>query len=253
MTPRAKACQAINACQLIARAKRSDPVDVARQHFADDRDLRAPDRDEGAVAPAQTSVAGWAAELAAIMVQDIADNLLPQSALAQLRATSGLCVHRRRVSRACRHIAPTPSGGFVAEAGRIPVGALILGRIDSETEKGRRDHRADPKELLTGSPLNVEMSLRTLLAQDIGLMIDGILLGNAADHGHATGRIAQRRHAADRHRRRRRNALLGDIKKLLAAIAPAIQPVLIVNSTQAASVLAPTSAVIVRRISPPTP
>jgi hypothetical protein len=32
------------------------------------------------------------------------------------------------------------------------------------------------------------------------------------------------------------NALLGDIKKLVAAIAPAIRPVIIVNSVQAASI-----------------
>ena len=86
MTPRAKACQAtLNACQLIARAKRSDPVDVARQHFADDRDLRHLIELRAAVAPAQTGVAGWASELAAVTVADIADNLLPQSALVQLR------------------------------------------------------------------------------------------------------------------------------------------------------------------------
>jgi hypothetical protein len=38
------------------------------------------------VTPAQTSVAAWAAELAAVTVAHVADNLLPQSALAQLRS-----------------------------------------------------------------------------------------------------------------------------------------------------------------------
>ena len=36
------------------------------------------------------------------------------------------------------------------------------------------------RELANGAPINVELSLRTLLAQDIGLMVDGILLGNTA-------------------------------------------------------------------------
>ena len=43
-----------------------------------------------------------------------------------------------------------------------------------------------------------------MLAQDLGLAVDGILLGNAGV-----------------------NALLGDVKKLLDVIAPAIRPVLI--------------------------
>jgi hypothetical protein len=39
--------------------------------------------------PAMTSVAGWAAELTATVVQDIADNMLPASAFSQL-STLGL-------------------------------------------------------------------------------------------------------------------------------------------------------------------
>ena len=92
------------------------PVDVARQHFANDRDLRHHLIElKGAVTPAQSTVATWATELAAVTVADIADNLLPQSALAQLR-NYGLAYSfvDGSVARTPTHT-PTPSGGFVAK------------------------------------------------------------------------------------------------------------------------------------------
>src|SRR4029450_2243398 len=155
------------------------PGDVARQHFADDRDLARLIEIRAAVTPAMTGVAGWAAALAAVVVQDVADNLLPASALAQLRSM-GLAYSfiDGAVARVPVH-APTPSGGFVLEAGAIPVGALILTALNLKPKKAA-SITAITKELANGSPLNVELSLRTLLAQDLGLMIDGILLGNAA-------------------------------------------------------------------------
>jgi hypothetical protein len=77
------------ACTLIAlKAKRSREA-IATQHFAADRDLARLIELKAAVTPAMTGVAGWASELAAVVVVDIATNLLPASALAQLRAASG--------------------------------------------------------------------------------------------------------------------------------------------------------------------
>lgn len=74
-----------------------------------------------------TTATGWAAELAAVVVVDIATNLLPASTLAQLRAASGqdYAFIDGAVARVPVHT-PTPSGGFVAEGGVIPVGALII-------------------------------------------------------------------------------------------------------------------------------
>lgn len=82
---------------------------------------------KAAVTPAMTTATGWAAELAAVVVVDIATNLLPASTLAQLRAASGqdYAFIDGAVARVPVHT-PTPSGGFVAEGGVIPVGALII-------------------------------------------------------------------------------------------------------------------------------
>lgn len=48
-----------------------------KQHFAADRDLSHLIELKGAVSPAMTGVAGWASELAATVVVDVATNLLP--------------------------------------------------------------------------------------------------------------------------------------------------------------------------------
>jgi len=140
-------------CQLIARAERCDPVDVARQHFANDRDLRHHLIElKGAVTPAQSTVATWATELAAVTVADIADNLLPQSALAQLR-NYGLAYSfvDGSVARTPTHT-PTPSGGFVAEAGSIPVGAMIFGSLTLKPKKAAAI-TALTRGLANGSPM----------------------------------------------------------------------------------------------------
>jgi HK97 family phage major capsid protein len=134
------------------------------------------------VTPAQTTVATWAAELAAVVVVDIVTNLLPASALAQLRAASGqdYAFIDGAVARVPVHT-PTPSGGFVAEGGAIPVGALIIAALGLKPKKAG-SITAITKELAAGSPLNVERSLRTLLALDLGLAIDAVLLSTPWPH-----------------------------------------------------------------------
>jgi hypothetical protein len=55
------------ACKLIAHREKRQPVDVCRQHFAADRDLAHLIELKAAVTPGQTTVATWAAELAAVV------------------------------------------------------------------------------------------------------------------------------------------------------------------------------------------
>jgi hypothetical protein len=77
------------ASQMIARAEKRTPIAVARQFWGDDVQLRS------AVAPAQTTVAGWAAELFATVTTEITDRLLPASVFGQLRARAGAELQRR--------------------------------------------------------------------------------------------------------------------------------------------------------------
>lgn len=75
-----------------------------------------------------------------------------------------------------------------------------------------------------------------MLAQELGLAIDNVLRSNAAATSAAPAGLVERRHAADPTAGGGTNALLGDIRKLFASIAPALRPVLITNSVQAASI-----------------
>jgi hypothetical protein len=63
------------------------------------------------------------------------------------------------------------AGAFILEANPIPVGALLLSSFMLKPKKAA-GIVAVTRELLAGSPMIIELSLRTLLAQDIGLLID---------------------------------------------------------------------------------
>jgi hypothetical protein len=104
---------------------------------------------------------------------------------------------------------------------------------------------AATRELLDGASANVETTLRTLLGEDVGLMIDTILLGSAGATPGAPAGLFAGVTPLTATAGGGVNALLGDTKKLLAAIAPAMRPVLLMNTTQAATLgmLAPASAV----------
>lgn len=67
-------------------------------------------------------------------------------------------------------------------------------------------------------------------------MIDGILLGNAAASSAQPASLLNGLTPLTATADGGINALLGDIKALMAAIAPAIRPVLIASSVQAASI-----------------
>lgn len=138
---------------------------MAKQHFAADRDLTHLIELKAAVTPAMTTVAGWASELSAVSVADVAPSLLPASALAQLRAASGqdYAFVGGSVVRVPTHT-PVASGGFVSEGSVIPVGALIIAAFGLKLKKAA-SITAITKELAAGSLLNVELSPRTLLAR----------------------------------------------------------------------------------------
>ena len=224
------------ACHLLAKTARSDPERIARQHFAADRDLAHLIQLKAGVSPAMTEVTTWAAELVGTVVADIATNLLPASALTQLRAASGqpYAFVEGGVVKVPIH-SPIASGAFVAEGNAIPLGALILSATTLPPKKAA-SIIAVTKELLAGSPLNVEISLQTLLAQDLGLMIDGVLLSNAAATAAAPAGLLAGVTPLTPTAGGGSGAMLGDVKKLLAAVAPALKPVMIVSSGQAATI-----------------
>ena len=100
-----------------------------------------------------------------------------------------------------------------------------------------------------GSPLDVEATLRTILSESIGLMIDGGPARQRRSHERRARRVCSTGSHRSRHRAATpaAAALAADLKALIGAIAPALRPVLIMNPVQAASLglLAPVSSLTV--------
>lgn len=223
------------ACAVLGRVEKRSLDDIVRLHFGDDRELAQVVK--AAVDPAQTGVAGWASEIVGVIVADVAERLLPESVFAQLRAR-GVEYNflEGGLVRAPTHAA-APSGAFVSEGSPIPAAQFVLGSITLRPKKAAV-LCALTKELLAGSPLNVETSLRTIMAEDLGLMIDGILLGSGAATAAAPAGLLAGLSTLTPTTGGGMNALLGDIKLLLAAIAPALRPVILANAPQGASIAA---------------
>jgi hypothetical protein len=228
-------CGRAAACWLIGLAEKRSPLDVCRQHFGGDYELNQW-MTRAASSPASTTTSGFGAELAQVVVADIADNLLPASVLVQLR-NMGLAYEFVGGASVVRvpFYGAAPSGSFTTEGAPIAVPAMVFSSISLRTKKCA-SIIAITRELLQGGPANVETSLRELLAADIGLAVDSILLGNGAattaqPQGLLFGLTTLGATAGGG-----AVALLGDLKKLLDAIAPSVRPTLIVSSTQAASI-----------------
>lgn len=220
------------ACKLIASAYKQSPIAVARQFWGDDIELKS------AVAPAQTTVAGWAAELLAVVTSELSDRLLPETVFAQLRQLGLALTFSGDDIPKIPNILPVASGAWVAEGAPLGLGALVVTATTLPVKKCA-SLIAATRELLRGVPGNIEAALQTVLTEDLLLLVDATLLdalpGNAARpagllNGIAgltpaavgTGNTADRRAA--------------DLGALINAIAPALRPVLIVANPQAMAI-----------------
>jgi hypothetical protein len=224
-------CARLAACHALGAINHDGWAVVARRHFSDDALLM-----KAASSPAMSGVPGWAQELVAPLVQDVAASLLGETALSQLRRLAGLSYEfgEGGIVRVPSH-QPVPSGGFAAEGDPIPVAQLVLsaatlGPLKAAALIGMTD------ELLAASPLNLEQTFRAVLAEDLGLSIDSVLLGSAVATAAApAGLLAGATVVAPG------ASLAEDVAALIDAVAPAFRPVLIASAGTAAavSVLAP--------------
>ena len=221
------------AAELFARVSNCDASDIAAQKWPRDHQLRA------AVAPARTDTAGWAAELVATVIEDVSSTLLGASAFAQLRALSGASYDLvdGAAVRAPMHQS-VASGGFVGEGAPIGVGALLIGAVNLQTKKAA-SITAVTREVLKGSAANVETSLQRMLAEDLSLAVDQVLLDAVAADAvrpaglrynvagltpSATGSLSEK--------------VAADVSALVGAIMPASKPVVIAAGAQAVTVAA---------------
>jgi len=215
----------------------------ARTAFTGDRDLDRLSEFRSAVTPAMTSVPTWAAELATTVTGDLADRLIPESVFSQLRGLgTGYTIAGGALIRVPTW-SPTTTGGFIAEGAPIPVSKFSFGSLTLGPKKAA-NIVALSDELAMGSPLDVEATLRTILSEALQLMIDGVLLGSTAVTTAAPAGLLNGVTPLTASAGGGSAALMGDIKQLANAIAPALKPVLIMNPTQAAALglLAPVSS-----------
>ena len=202
---------------------------------------------KAAVNPATTTVATWAAELAQTVTVDIADRLLPESVFVQLRGRgTEYTIAGGSIIRAPTW-SPTATGKFIDQGAPIPVSKFTFGSLSLGPKKAANIVVVSD-EMVSGSPVDVEATLRTILSESIGLMIDAVLLGSgaattAAPAGLLNGVTPITASAATP----AASAMAADLKALIGAIAPALRPVLIMDPVQAASLglLAPISSLTV--------
>lgn len=223
----------IAACQLLSRSEKCRPAEVAAQYWPHDWQLKS------AVAPARTDTAGWAAELLATVIADINSSLLGPSVFSQLRELSGVSYDMvdGHMVKAPSHLS-VASGGFFGEGQPITVGSLLISAISLPTKKAA-SITAITREVLKGSAANVERSLQAILAEDLSLAVDAILLDAvAADAirpaGLRNGVVGLTPAAAGTPTEK----ATADIGALVGAIMPTANPLLIVAGRQGVSVAA---------------
>lgn len=218
------------ACKLIGRIENKSAAQIAAERWPYDTVLRS------AVAPAMTGVAGWAAEVLGVVITDIADRMLGASVFSQLRAMGLSLDYLTGAITKVPTVAPVASGAFIGEGAPIGVGALLVVN-QSLPPKKCASILAITRELLKGSSANVEASVQSIMAEDLSLMVDGILLdATAADAIRPAGLRAGISGLTPSASGTPTEKMMADVKALLGAIAPALRPVLITGTTAGSSI-----------------
>lgn len=134
-----------------------------------------------ATAPALTTVTGWAAELAQLVVTDMMPTLIPDAVFTKLSAR-GLSLNFGRAAKIViptRSRTPTLAGSFVGEGQPIPVrqGAFTSSTL---TPKKMAVITTFSREIDEHSIPAIEGVLRQAVQEDTGVAIDTVLLDAVA-------------------------------------------------------------------------
>ena len=207
---------------------------------------------KGAVTPAMTTVAGWAAELVQQIVADLMPTLLPSAVYPTLSAMGLKLTFGRngRIIIPTRNVTPSIAGSFVGEGQPIPVRMAGFG---SQTliPKKMAVITTWTREMDEHSVPAIEGLLRNAIQEDTAISIDTILLdANAATAIRPAGLrsgvagltptpIAGGAFAA----------LVGDLKNLTSAILTATNG----NIRNMVYIMNPAQALSIGFIQPPNP
>jgi hypothetical protein len=236
----------VMACHVLGRHKSRGPEAIADEIYRNDaavmRALAAPGAiGKAAVAPAQTTVSGWAAELVAAGVLDLDFLQLPapNSVYTKLSQRPGALrvdlSGRGSIKVPSRAPSPTLSAPFIAEGAPIPVRQLAFAAASIAPRKAAVISQFT-EELLKRSTPNIERLIRVIMAFDTAVAIDGVLLGSTAASAIQPAGILAGVSATPATAGGGLAAFAGDVRALALAIeasGPLLDPVLLMSSTSA--------------------
>lgn len=167
------------AINLMAHIKKQSPIDVARAMYGDDEATMWLIR--GPVAPAKTTVPGWAQELVTTGVVEFL-NLLPRDSIYAPLAAKGTKFtfgRNGQIRIPARTATPQISGAFIGEGDPIPVKRLGLTSV-LLTPKKMGVISTFTREMANHSTPAIEGIIRDAMGEDTSVAIDAILLDNQA-------------------------------------------------------------------------
>jgi HK97 family phage major capsid protein/HK97 family phage prohead protease len=138
-------------------------------------------RQRAATAPATTTTAGWAAELA-VTGQGAWFNAIMAGSIFQPVAARGMSVTLGRyaqISMPTRQATPTIAGSFVAEGAPIPVRQAAFTAVTLGLKK-MAVITSYTREIAEHSTPEIETILRQLIMDDTGVAVDTVFIDNVA-------------------------------------------------------------------------
>lgn len=206
----------------VAEMLHQQPLDVMERLYGDDQALGMVIK--AAVAPATTTVAGWAAELVNTAMTDFLDTLRQESVYPALAAAGGgrLTFGPNAGAIKIPSRSPTPSigGSFIGEGAAIPVRRLALTSTTLAPYK-MGVITTFTREMAKYSMVALEPMLRQEIIYDTAVTIDGTLLGTGAGDATTPKGLLNGVTALTATAGGGNAAFLGDMRKLLSPFATA--------------------------------
>lgn len=201
----------------IASHAHQDPLEVMERIYGQDESVAMIVK--AAVAPATTTVTGWAAELVNTAMSDFLETLRPESVYPALAEAGGgrltFGPNSGAIKVPARASTPSIGGSFVAEGGAIPVRRLALTSV-TLTPKKMGVITTFTREMAKYSIVALEAMLRQEIVFDTAITLDGVLLGTGAGDATSPAGLLNGVSALTATADGGYAAILGDIKKLRA-------------------------------------
>lgn len=220
----------------VALHTNKDPMEVMERLYG--RDETTETIVKAAVAPAMTTVSGWAAELVNTEMQGFIESLRPVSVYPQLAEAGGgrltFGPNSGAIKVPARSATPSIGGSFIGEGAPIPVRRLALTSV-TLTPRKMGVITTFTREMARYSSIQLEAMLKTEIENDTAITLDGVMLGAGAADPVAPAGLLNGATALTATTGGGAAAFLADIRKLRAPFAAANasgQLMLLVNPAQ---------------------